>query len=174
MGQSYQLRLASSLACTPQPPRKPGLFVHLGDDARPAQDVFEDNESVHLVMELCEGGALLERIERLKYSEAYIARLTRSILRFVSQCHAKGIIYRDIKVCGRAILPNTLRAWGQLGVCMLLFEVTASGTHGLRLRLVVVLTCHEQHSCPLPNCVHVIHHALTNHVFFLPLLPSPA
>ncbi len=63
-----------------------------------AQDVFEDNESIHLVMELCEGGALLERIERLKYSEAYISRIVRSILRFVSQCHAKGIIYRDIKV----------------------------------------------------------------------------
>lgn len=33
-----------------------------------------------------------------RYSEKYIARLARSILRFVSQCHAKGIIYRDIKV----------------------------------------------------------------------------
>ncbi|KAL6758194.1 kinase-like domain-containing protein [Haematococcus lacustris] len=66
-------------------------------DAVNLKDVFEDNESVHLVMELCEGGALLERIETGVYSEKYIARLTRSILRFVSQCHAKGIIYRDIK-----------------------------------------------------------------------------
>lgn len=55
-------------------------------------------------MELCEGGALLDRIQRRGpqggrdgYSEAYIARITRSILRFVSQCHAKGIVYRDIK-----------------------------------------------------------------------------
>lgn len=47
------------------------------------------------VMELCEGGALLERIESNKYSEAYIAKLLRSILRFISQCHAKGIIYRQ-------------------------------------------------------------------------------
>lgn len=46
-------------------------------------------------MELCEGGALLERIESNKYSEAYIAKLLRSILRFISQCHAKGIIYRQ-------------------------------------------------------------------------------
>lgn len=51
--------------------------------------MYEDNDSIHLVMELCEGGALLERIEAGKYSEKYIARLTRSILRFVSQCHAK-------------------------------------------------------------------------------------
>lgn len=42
------------------------------------------------VMELCEGGALLERIEAGKYSEKYIARLTRSILRFVSQARAKA------------------------------------------------------------------------------------
>lgn len=66
-------------------------------DAVNLKDVFEDADSVHLVMQLCEGGALLERIEKLSYSEAYIARLTRSVLRFVSQCHAKGIIYRDIK-----------------------------------------------------------------------------
>lgn len=56
--------------------------------------VTQDDEAIHLVMELCEGGALLERIESHKYSEAYIARLLRSILRFISQCHAKGIIYR--------------------------------------------------------------------------------
>ncbi len=34
-----------------------------------AQGVFEDNDSIHLVMELCEGGALLERIDKRKYSE---------------------------------------------------------------------------------------------------------
>ncbi|KAG2424379.1 hypothetical protein HXX76_014588 [Chlamydomonas incerta] len=66
-------------------------------DAVNLRDVFEDDDSIHLVMELCEGGALLERIEAHKYSEKYIARLTRSILRFISQCHAKGIIYRDVK-----------------------------------------------------------------------------
>ncbi|PNH07597.1 Calcium-dependent protein kinase 14 [Tetrabaena socialis] len=66
-------------------------------DAVNLKDVFEDDEAIHLVMELCEGGALLERIDSHKYSEKYIARLTRSILRFISQCHAKGIIYRDVK-----------------------------------------------------------------------------
>lgn len=61
------------------------------------KDVFEDDINVHLVMELCEGGALLERVESTAYSERYIAKLVRSILRFISQCHAKGIIYRDVK-----------------------------------------------------------------------------
>ena len=52
-------------------------------------DVFEDDGSVHMVMELCEGGALLERVESRAYSERYIAGLVRSILRFIAQCHAK-------------------------------------------------------------------------------------
>eukprot|EP00878_Enallax_costatus_P014411 GHUV01015071.1.p1 GENE.GHUV01015071.1~~GHUV01015071.1.p1 ORF type:complete len:625 (+),score=149.12 GHUV01015071.1:250-1875(+) len=60
-------------------------------------DVFEDDVNVHMVMELCEGGALLERVESGVYSEKYISRLVRSILRFIAQCHAKGIIYRDVK-----------------------------------------------------------------------------
>jgi len=66
-------------------------------DAVNLREVFEDERAVHLVMDLCEGGALLERVSSKQYSEKYIARLSRSILRFVSQCHAKGIIYRDIK-----------------------------------------------------------------------------
>lgn len=60
-------------------------------------EVFEDNTAVHMVMELCEGGALLDRIEGSNYNERYIAYLVRSVLRFVAQSHAKGIIYRDIK-----------------------------------------------------------------------------
>ncbi|GBF97387.1 calcium-dependent kinase [Raphidocelis subcapitata] len=60
-------------------------------------DAFEDDANVHMVMELCEGGALLERVESRAYSEAYIAGLVRSILRFIAQCHAKGIVYRDVK-----------------------------------------------------------------------------
>lgn len=52
-------------------------------------DVFEDDVNVHMIMELCEGGALLERVESGVYSEKYISRLVRSILRFIAQCHAK-------------------------------------------------------------------------------------
>ena len=50
-----------------------------------------------MVMELCEGGALLERIESGLYSEAYISKVVRSILRFIAQCHAK---VRDTKQLG--------------------------------------------------------------------------
>ncbi|KAI8474838.1 MAG: kinase-like domain-containing protein [Monoraphidium minutum] len=60
-------------------------------------DVFEDDRDIHMVMELCTGGALLERVESRAYSERYIAGLVRSILRFIAQCHTKGIVYRDVK-----------------------------------------------------------------------------
>lgn len=65
-------------------------------------DVFEDDVNVHMVMELCEGGALLERVESGVYSEKYISRLVRSILRFIAQCHAKvrsGTTFRPVLVC---------------------------------------------------------------------------
>lgn len=66
-------------------------------DAVNLVDVFEDNFEIHLIMGICEGGALLERVGAHTYSEKYISHLIRSILRFISQCHAKGIIYRDVK-----------------------------------------------------------------------------
>ena len=61
------------------------------------QDTFEDDENVHLVMELCAGGALLDRIKQGAPTERYVASIIRSVLRFIAQCHGKGIIYRDVK-----------------------------------------------------------------------------
>lgn len=66
-------------------------------DAVFLQDVFEDDVSVHLVMELCTGGGILDKIKQHSYTERRISQIMRSIIRFISQCHAKGIIYRDIK-----------------------------------------------------------------------------
>ena len=61
------------------------------------QDVFEDEQNVHLVMELCTGGGILDKIKQGSYTERRISQIMRSIIRFISQCHGKGIIYRDIK-----------------------------------------------------------------------------
>ncbi|KAK9823598.1 hypothetical protein WJX72_004124 [[Myrmecia] bisecta] len=66
-------------------------------DAVSLQDVYEDDENVHIVMELCLGGGILERIKSHKFSEKRIADIIRSVLRFIAQCHAKGIIFRDVK-----------------------------------------------------------------------------
>jgi calcium-dependent protein kinase len=61
------------------------------------QGVFEDEHSIHLVMELCTGGGILDRMNEGTLTEARVAAIIRSVLRFIAQCHAKGIIYRDVK-----------------------------------------------------------------------------
>jgi calcium-dependent protein kinase len=63
------------------------------------QDVFEDDADVHIVMELCEGGCLTDRLNKGELGEEReVKRIVASILRFIAQCHAKGIVYRDCKL----------------------------------------------------------------------------
>lgn len=66
-------------------------------DAVFLKDVYEDDTHVHLVMELCEGGSVLDRLKIGEYGEAQVAQIMASVLRFLSQCHAKNLIYRDVK-----------------------------------------------------------------------------
>ncbi|KAL2348002.1 hypothetical protein Fmac_002002 [Flemingia macrophylla] len=59
---------------------------------------FEDRQSVNLVMELCAGGELFDRIiARGHYSERAAADLCRQIVTVVHDCHAMGVMHRDLK-----------------------------------------------------------------------------
>nr|GMD06941.1 calcium-dependent protein kinase-like [Ipomoea batatas] len=59
---------------------------------------FEDRQSVHLVMELCAGGELFDRIiARGHYSERAAADLIRQIVNVVHICHFMGVMHRDLK-----------------------------------------------------------------------------
>ncbi|CAI9112337.1 OLC1v1012774C1 [Oldenlandia corymbosa var. corymbosa] len=59
---------------------------------------YEDNEAVHLVMELCEGGELFDRIvARGHYSERAAAAVAKTIAEVVRMCHANGVMHRDLK-----------------------------------------------------------------------------
>lgn len=59
---------------------------------------YEDNEAVHLVMELCEGGELFDRIvARGHYSERAAASVARTIAEVVKMCHLNGVMHRDLK-----------------------------------------------------------------------------
>lgn len=59
---------------------------------------YEDPASVYLVMELCEGGELFDRIiERRMYTEAEAAKLTKTIVSVVEACHKSGVVHRDLK-----------------------------------------------------------------------------
>ncbi|KAI3804418.1 hypothetical protein L1987_25941 [Smallanthus sonchifolius] len=59
---------------------------------------FEDKHSVHLVMELCAGGELFDRIiAKGYYTERGAASLLRTIVQIVHTCHSMGVIHRDLK-----------------------------------------------------------------------------
>ncbi|KAL6976259.1 Calcium-dependent protein kinase 24 [Sarracenia purpurea var. burkii] len=62
------------------------------------KEVFEDREAVYLVMELCQGGELFDRIvARGPYTERGAATITKTILEVVQVCHEHGVIHRDLK-----------------------------------------------------------------------------
>ncbi|KAG6545153.1 hypothetical protein Mapa_013418 [Marchantia paleacea] len=60
--------------------------------------VYQDDTAVHLVMELCEGGELFDRIiARGHYSEREAAAVTRTIVEVVQVCHKHRVMHRDLK-----------------------------------------------------------------------------
>lgn len=59
---------------------------------------YEDRQSVHLVMELCAGGELFDRITAQgHYSERAAAAICRSVVNVVHICHFMGVLHRDLK-----------------------------------------------------------------------------
>ncbi|XP_052173849.1 calcium-dependent protein kinase 8-like [Diospyros lotus] len=62
------------------------------------KDTYEDDNAVHLVMELCEGGELFDRIvARGHYTERAAAVVTRTIVEVIQMCHKHGVMHRDLK-----------------------------------------------------------------------------
>lgn len=62
-------------------------------------DAYEDHDNVYIVMELCEGGELLDRILSRggKYTEEDARAVMTQILYVVAFCHLQGVVHRDLK-----------------------------------------------------------------------------
>ncbi|KAL9151992.1 hypothetical protein ABFS82_11G088900 [Erythranthe guttata] len=62
-------------------------------------DAYEDQENVYIVMELCEGGELLDRILSRggKYTEEDAKVVMMQILNVVAFFHLQGVVHRDLK-----------------------------------------------------------------------------
>ncbi|EPS71343.1 calcium dependent protein kinase 12 [Genlisea aurea] len=59
---------------------------------------YEDALFVHIVMELCAGGELFDRIvHKGHYSEREAAKLMKTIVGVVEACHSLGVMHRDLK-----------------------------------------------------------------------------
>ncbi|KAM1125641.1 hypothetical protein ACFX1Q_040929 [Malus domestica] len=62
-------------------------------------DACEDANNVYIVMELCEGGELLDRILSRggRYAEEDAKHIVVQILSVVAFCHLQGVVHRDLK-----------------------------------------------------------------------------
>ncbi len=61
-------------------------------------DYYEDQKFVYLVLELCSGGELFDRIIANKYYNEEDARVIfKQILKALNYCHRNGVCHRDLK-----------------------------------------------------------------------------
>ncbi|KAI3512019.1 hypothetical protein L1887_19182 [Cichorium endivia] len=59
---------------------------------------YEDAVAIFMVMELCAGGELFDRIiEKGHYSERKAADLAKTIVSVIEACHSLGVMHRDLK-----------------------------------------------------------------------------
>ncbi|XP_042483282.1 calcium-dependent protein kinase 1-like [Macadamia integrifolia] len=59
---------------------------------------YEDGVAVHVIMELCAGGELFDRIvQKGHFTERKAAELARIIVGVVQACHSMGVMHRDLK-----------------------------------------------------------------------------
>lgn len=61
-------------------------------------ETYYDESYFHIVMELCKGKDVFEKIIELgQISEQIVAKIIIKVLRAISYCHSKGITHRDLK-----------------------------------------------------------------------------
>eukprot|EP01066_Platyproteum_vivax_P002571 Platyproteum_vivax@DN1314_c0_g1_i1.p1 len=61
-------------------------------------ETFEDQRNIYLVMELCTGGELFDRIiDEGHFTEKDAAQLVKQILAAVYYCHQNNVMHRDLK-----------------------------------------------------------------------------
>lgn len=71
-------------------------------------EVFEDTRFVYLVMELCEGGELFDKIiENIHFTESTARYYFHQMMSALSYIHSKNICHRDLKPENFLMLDNS-------------------------------------------------------------------
>ncbi|KAG5012780.1 hypothetical protein JHK86_025041 [Glycine max] len=77
------------------------IMLHLSGESNIVEfkGAFKDKQSVHVVMKLCAGGELFDRIiAKVHYSETTVGSICRQVVKVVNTCHFMGVIDRDLKL----------------------------------------------------------------------------
>ena len=64
-------------------------------------EYFENDQVIYLVLELCTGGELLDRLHEQQghhYNEHTACRFVHTILTAIAYCHSHNIVHRDLKL----------------------------------------------------------------------------
>ena len=65
-------------------------------------EVYENDKNIYLIMELCTGGELFDRIVEntengVQFTEKQAANLFKQMMSAINYCHKNGIVHRDLK-----------------------------------------------------------------------------
>lgn len=61
-------------------------------------ETFEDSRNIYLIMEMCEGGELFDRIiDKGHFTEVEARAIFLAIMQAINYCHSNGIAHRDLK-----------------------------------------------------------------------------
>jgi len=71
-------------------------------------DYFEEKKVIYLVLELCSGGELFDRIvEKKYYNEEEARHIFKQIIKAIYYCHLNGVCHRDLKPENFIMLSKT-------------------------------------------------------------------
>ena len=65
-------------------------------------EVYENENNIYLIMELCTGGELFDRIvdnteKEIQFTEKQAAEIFKQMMSAINYCHKNGIVHRDLK-----------------------------------------------------------------------------